>query len=92
MPMKCIGWTNDDNNTAYVSHIQTFLQGSDYDIDKAYIMGQSFKDSIYVGWSSLFDYSSEATLMASKKLPLPRNNINIKVSNISTFNIDNELT
>jgi len=54
-------------------------------------MGQSFKDSIYVGWSSLFDYSSEATLMASKKLPLPRNKMVIQESNISKFNIDSEL-
>lgn len=73
MPMKCVGWTGDSGNTAYVSYIQTFLQGSDYDIDKAYIMGQSFDDDgKYVGWSNLFDYSSEAALQMSKKLPIPR--------------------
>jgi hypothetical protein len=30
MPMKCVAWTQGSNNTAYVSHIQTYLQGSDY--------------------------------------------------------------
>lgn len=30
MPMKCVGWTSDTSNTAYVSYIQTYLQGSDY--------------------------------------------------------------
>ena len=30
MPMICVGWTNDTSNTAYVSYIQTYLQGSDY--------------------------------------------------------------
>ena len=36
-------------------------------------MGQSFTDNgEYVGWSSLFDYSSDETIIASKTLPLPR--------------------
>lgn len=30
MPMLCVGWTADTSNTAYVSYIQTYLQGSDY--------------------------------------------------------------
>lgn len=30
MPMTCVGWTSDTSNTAYVSYIQTYLQGSDY--------------------------------------------------------------
>lgn len=30
MPMTCVGWTADTSNTAYVSYIQTYLQGSDY--------------------------------------------------------------
>jgi hypothetical protein len=39
MTMKCVGWTENTKNMAYVSHFQIYLQGSDYDIDKAYIMG-----------------------------------------------------
>ena len=37
------------------------------DIDKAYVMGQSFSDDgMYIGWSPLFDYSSEQMVDASK--------------------------
>ena len=43
------------------------------DIDKAYIMGQSYNNSAnYIGWSTLFDYTSYATLQASKQLPVPK--------------------
>lgn len=90
MPMRCIGWTSDSNNTAYVSYIQTFLQGSDYDIDKAYIMGQSFDNGVYVGWSNLFDYSTIETLKASKELPIPRGTKFIE-NNASKYNIDEDL-
>lgn len=88
MPMKCVGWTEDTSNTAYVSYIQTFLQGSDYDIDKAYIMGQSHNDNgIYVGWSSLFNYSSDEMLAISKTLPMPRK-LKLKSVEDSRYNID----
>lgn len=43
------------------------------DIDKAYIMGQSYDDNaIYVGWSPYFNYDSLETLQASKTLPIPK--------------------
>lgn len=91
MPMTCVGWTADTSNTAYVSYIQTYLQGSDYDIDKAYVMGQSFSDDgLYIGWSSLFDYSSEATIDASKQLPLPRGKKLIVVEG-AEYSIESEL-
>lgn len=58
MQMRAVGLTQSSKNIAYVSHWQTYLQGSDYDIDKAYIMGYEFDDNgRYVGWSDLFDYS-----------------------------------
>lgn len=73
MSMKLVAWTQNSKNMAYVSHFQTYLQGSDYDIDKAYIMGQSYNNSAnYIGWSTLFDYTSYATLQASKQLPVPK--------------------
>jgi len=73
MSMKLVAWTQNSKNMAYVSHFQTYLQGSDYDIDKAYIMGQSYDNSAsYIGWSTLFDYTSYATLQASKQLPVPK--------------------
>lgn len=73
MYMKCVGFTGVHTNQAYVSHFQTYLQGSDYDIDKSYMLGHEFDDNgIYLGWSSLFDYSSIDTLHASENLPYPR--------------------
>ena len=46
----------------------------DYDIDKAYIMGQSYDaNSTYVKWSPYFDYTSVKTLELSKALPVPKN-------------------
>lgn len=73
MTMKNIAWTENSKNISYVSHFQTYLQGSDYDIDKAYIMGQSYdENAAYIGWSPLFNYNSVETLQASKTLPIPK--------------------
>lgn len=73
MTMKNIAWTENSKNISYVSHFQTYLQGSDYDIDKAYIMGQSYdENATYIGWSPLFNYNSAETLQASKTLPIPK--------------------
>lgn len=72
MTMKCVGWTENTKNMAYVSHFQIYLQGSDYDIDKAYIMGQSYDgNGNYIQWSPLFDFTSVETLTISKQLPTP---------------------
>lgn len=74
MTMKCVGWTENTKNMAYVSHFQIYLQGSDYDIDKAYIMGQSYDNNgNYIQWSPLFDYTDDTTLALSKQLPVPEN-------------------
>lgn len=73
MQMRCVGYTGTATNQCFVSHWQTWLQGSDYDIDKAYIMGHSFDDNgVYIGWSNLFDYSSLEALQASEQLPMPQ--------------------
>lgn len=73
MQMRCVGYTGTTTNQCFVSHWQTWLQGSDYDIDKAYIMGHSFDDNgVYIGWSNLFDYSSLEALQASEQLPMPQ--------------------
>lgn len=72
MKMKVVGFLNSDKNVVNVSHYQTWLQGSDYDIDKAYIMGSAFDENgLYVAWSSEFDYSSYKTLLKSMELPTP---------------------
>ena len=81
MSMELVGWTENSKNMAYVSHFQTYLQGSDYDIDKAYIMSQSYDtNAVYIGWSKLFDFTSIKTLQASKALPVPKK-VLIKLSN-----------
>nr|DAH58204.1 MAG TPA: hypothetical protein [Bacteriophage sp.] len=74
MQMRAVALTQSSKNIVYVSHWQIWLQGSDYDIDKAYIMGYEFDDNgKYVGWSDLFDYSSIEGLKASEYLPIPDN-------------------
>ena len=90
MAMKCVGWTQNTNNVAYVSHFQTYLQGSDYDIDKAYIMGQSYNDNgVYVQWSPLFDFTDVRTLELSKQLPIS-DSIKLEISE-SGVDVTNEL-
>jgi hypothetical protein len=42
MPMKNIAYMNTTTNDSYVSIAQVFLQGSDFDIDKAYTLGSGF--------------------------------------------------
>ena len=80
MAMKCVGWTDNTKNMAYVSHFQIYLQGSDYDIDKAYIMGQSYdSNGVYIKWSPLFDYTDIKTLELSKQLPSPEN-VNLELT------------
>lgn len=74
MKMKTVGFTQINTNRIYVSHFQAWLQGSDYDIDKAYVMGFNFDDNgKLIGWSDLFDYSTKETLDSSCSLPTPRN-------------------
>lgn len=82
MKMKTVGFTQINNNRIYVSHFQAWLQGADYDIDKAYVMGFNFDDNgQFIGWSNLFDYSSNEALESSCSLPVPRNSKWIKTSN-----------
>ena len=42
MAMQNVGYNNTDSNDAYVSIWQIWLQGSDFDIDKAYTVGYGF--------------------------------------------------
>jgi len=70
--MECVGYTRTLKNVCYVTPWQTYLQGSDYDIDKAYIIGCEIdKNGLYVAWSPLFNYSTLETLKTSEKLPFP---------------------
>lgn len=65
---QTVGFLQAKENHCYVSHWQLFLQGSDYDIDKSYIMGPAISDQgIYYTWSPLFDFYSIKTLHASEQ-------------------------
>lgn len=82
MKMRTVGFTQINNNRIYVSHFQAWLQGADYDVDKAYVMGFNFNDNgQFIGWSDLFDYSSNESLESSCSLPVPRNSKWIKTNN-----------
>lgn len=88
MTMRNIAWTENSKNISYVSHFQTYLQGSDYDIDKAYIMGQSYdENAAYIGWSPLFNYNNVEALQASKTLPIPKHIVVYK----GDYDISNEI-
>lgn len=87
MQMETVAFAGVSSNQCFVSHWQTWLQGSDYDIDKAYLMGLSFDDNgTYVGWSTLFDYSSLSTLKASEYLPMPKKKV-YKLNNTTGLDI-----
>ena len=74
MPMKNIAYMNTTTNDSYVSITQIFLQGSDFDIDKAYTLGSGFTSHGKLDlWTNLSEYSSIEQLNELEKLPLPTN-------------------
>lgn len=72
MPMEVAEFDDSGLNSAYVSHFQFWLQGSDLDIDKVSLLGYAFdRDGRFVGWSPYFNLESEELLNESLKLPFP---------------------
>lgn len=72
MAMKIVGFVDSDVNTAYVSTLQTYLQGSDYDVDAVSLSMYAFSPTgKFIGWSDKFDLSSPEMLSASLSLPFP---------------------
>ena len=65
-----VAYLHDNENSIYVSHWQIFLDGADFDIDKAYQMSYSFKNGLFIGWSPYFSLSSR-DIGESFKLPIP---------------------
>jgi hypothetical protein len=51
MPMKLVAFDESDVNSAYVSRYQLYLQGSDFDVDKASLLGSIIRNGRYVIWS-----------------------------------------
>jgi hypothetical protein len=68
--VKVVGFTNDDVTNVYVSTMLAFLQGSDFDIDKLYIMRYGVTDDGRIATFSNLDniFNPEKCL----DLPVPK--------------------
>ena len=76
MATKVVGLTNDDSNNVFVTRWQFWLQGSDLDIDKTYLMGADISSiGTYNHWSPLADYTSPELAKLSDELPLPNGKV-----------------
>ena len=72
MPMKVVAWDNPNINTAYVSVMQFFLQGSDLDIDAVSLLTFSFSGSgEFYDWSPDFNMKNIDMLNISMNIPFP---------------------
>lgn len=71
MAMKVVGFEESGVNNAYVSRMQIWLQGSDYDIDKVSLLGYEFNSGKFVKWSPEMNLTTKLHLKASEKLPFP---------------------
>ena len=72
MAMTVVGFSDGDKNTAYVSDLQIFLQGSDFDIDSVTILTYDVNTEGKIDLWSPFAYSSTPNgLEISKTLPFP---------------------
>ena len=71
MPMKLVAFDESDVNSAYVSRYQLYLQGSDFDIDKASLLGSIIRNGKYITWSPFMSLESIEHLRASETLPFP---------------------
>ena len=76
MPMRNVGYIKGNTNDVYVSVHQIFLQGSDFDVDKAYILGHGFLNNGRTDlWTNLSSYSTVDQLNALMQLPMPSGKI-----------------
>lgn len=72
MNMEITSLGNYGTNIARIPLMQMWLQGSDFDIDKIFMLGCTIgKDGIIEKWSNFFNYSSPEFLETSMKLPIP---------------------
>lgn len=71
MSMNTVAYTQEHLNNAFVSHWQLWLQGSDFDIDKVYMMMYDYRNGSFEKWSPFFDFSSDENVKNSLRLPTP---------------------
>ena len=74
MSMDEVSFSNSNINNIFVSKWQQWIQGSDYDIDKDYILSYNFTDDgKFINWSPLFKINDKRLFDESLNLPLPTN-------------------
>lgn len=72
MTMKIAAFTKQDINDVFVTKWQQWLQGADYDIDKAFILGYNFDDhGRFITWSAIQELYDDSIFETSLRLPLP---------------------
>lgn len=72
MTMKVEGFTNIGVNDCYISDMQVWLQGSDFDVDKVTLMGLSFTRSGQLKtWSKYIRYQTEKEYEITSKIKFP---------------------
>lgn len=87
MNTTVVGFVDTKTNVAFVPVDILIYQGSDYDIDKAYILGAEIKNNgVYASWSDLFDFSSEKLFELSNNLSFPKKYIPESTTNYAVIN------
>jgi hypothetical protein len=72
MTMKVAAFTKSNINDVFVTKWQQWLQGADYDIDKAFILGYNFDEyGRFITWSPLQLTYDEDLFERSMRIPLP---------------------
>lgn len=72
MTMKAASLLDSEVNNVFVTKWQQWLQGADYDIDKAFILCYNFDDyGRFVRWSPLQKMYSAQVFETSLRIPLP---------------------
>lgn len=66
MGLKLVDFTNSKVNEVYVPAVQTWLEGSDYDIDKLYIMGMELNNKGRISTNSQLQNDLDDTLSAAQ--------------------------
>lgn len=92
MPMNIVSYSDNSKNDAFVSVHQIWLQGSDFDIDKGYVLGHSLnKNGLYQPWSPISTFNSVEQIEALEKLPMP-NTSQVTLGDVNIgVNITNEM-
>lgn len=72
MPMRVASLLNSSVNNVFVTKWQQWLQGADYDIDKAFLLGYNFDEKgMFVRWSNQQQFYNPDIFEESLKLSLP---------------------